>query len=148
MPPFEKFIWLICRYDNIKKEYCLSDEIQISDDVKKSFAGLFGNYTAVNEFNGGKEKVLVYGLGNMFFRNEKKINERYYIEAFIDNKKSGYYAGKKVFKANKLIKQYQYDKILVMIYDRNECTKISRQLVCELGVDAEKIEMGYQTYSV
>lgn len=141
------------RYDvetdcNIKKEYCLSDEIQISDDVKKSFAGLFGNYTAVNEFNGEKEKVLVYGLGNMFFRNEKKINERYYIEAFIDNKKSGYYAGKKVFKANKLIKQYQYDKILVMIYDRNECTKISRQLVCELGVDAEKIEMGYQTYSV
>ena len=76
----------------------------------------------------------------------KKINDSYYIEAFIDNKKPGYYAGKKVFKANKLIKQYQYDKILVMIYDRNECAKIRKQLVYELGVDAEKIEMGYQKY--
>lgn len=141
------------RYDveidrNIKKEYRLSDEIQISHDVERSFAGLFGSYTAVNEYSREKEKILVYGLGRMFFRNEKKINESYYIEAFIDNKKPGYYAGKKVFKANKLVKQYQYDKILVMIYDRNECAKISKQLVCELGVDVEKIEMGYKKYSV
>ena len=65
------------RYDveidqDIKKEYRLSDEIQISNDVKKSFASLFGSYTAVNEYSTGKEKILVYGLGNMFFRNEKK----------------------------------------------------------------------------
>ena len=92
--------------------------------------------------------LALFALILVLYQIVKEINENYYIEAFIDNKKPGYYAGKKVFKANKLIKQYQYDKILVMIYDRNECAKISKQLVCELGVNAEKIEMGYIQYTV
>ena len=89
--------------DNLVKDsYKLVDKIELTEEVKKAFAGLFGSYTAVTSYSEDKEKIIVYGLGNFFISNEKSINENYFIECFIDNSKTGYYAGKKIFKAKEI----------------------------------------------
>ena len=130
---------------NIKEDFCLIDDIKILDEVKEAFAALFGSYTAVNKLGKEKEKIIVYGLGNLFIRNEKCINNKYYIEAFIDNIKTGYFAGKPIIKGKDIGTFYNgYSKILIMIQDINESLKVSRELVCRYGVPAERIEVGAQ----
>lgn len=132
----------------LKEQFDLPDEIDFSSIVKTRFAGLYGygSYTAVNEYAAEKEKAIVYGLGNFFSRNEKNINENYYIDAFIDNGKKGYYAGKRIVKAKDAGKIVGNDAILIMIQDINECMKAVRELVCQYGIDAGRIKLGCQYY--
>lgn len=70
-----------------------------------------------------KENVLVYGLGNFFKEYEKDINYDFNIAAFIDQKKKGWYAGKKILKLED-VKYYDYDKIIIMVQSIQECIKI------------------------
>jgi len=133
--------------DNLVKDsYKLVDKIELTEEVKKAFAGLFGSYTAVTSYSEDKEKIIVYGLGNFFISNEKSINENYFIECFIDNSKTGYYAGKRIFKAKEIGKISDISKILIMIQDINECMKVCRELVSKYRVAIEKIELGCQYY--
>ncbi len=117
-----------------KGDFFLPDLPEISNEVEKAFAPLFGNYTAVNDDSENeKESVLIYGLGNCFHKKEEELNERYHIRAFIDNRKKGYYAGKKIIKP-KDIRAYAFDKILVEIKNIGECITVVQSLVKELEV--------------
>lgn len=127
-----------------KTVFELPDKVEVYNSTKMAFADLYGNYTAVNLEDDSKEKVLVYGLGNFFKQHEKEINESYYIEAFIDQKKQGWYAGKKIMRVQDAV-LYQYDKILVMIRDIQECINVSKNLVLK-GVPADKILLGNSLY--
>ena len=66
-------------------------------EIKEAFAPICGSYTVLNE-DSNKEKVYVYGCGYFFRKEEKKINDSFYIEAIIDQYKCGYRAGKKIIK--------------------------------------------------
>ncbi|WP_300565874.1 FkbM family methyltransferase [uncultured Acetatifactor sp.] len=132
----------------VKDSYELADKIELTAEVKEAFAGLFGSYTAVNSYSEDKEKIIVYGLGNFFISNEKSINENYFIECFIDNLKTGYYAGKKIFKAKEIGRIGDISKILIMIQDINECMKVCKELVGKYGIAIEKIELGCQYYGI
>ena len=112
--------------DSVKDFYKLNDRIEILDQVKNAFAGLHGSYTAMDRCRGDKEKILVYGLGNFFISNERSINEKYFIEGFIDNAKTGYYAGRKIIRVKDMDKLGDFSKILIMVQDINECMKMSR----------------------
>lgn len=115
-----------------KKEFCLPDNIGFLDETKKAFVSEFGGYTAISKEDGIKEKVLIYGLGSFYVQNEKKINEKYYVEAFIDTWKRGWFAGKKILKLND-IEKYRYDKIIVMIRDVQECKKVMETLTKKIS---------------
>lgn len=130
----------------VKESYRLPDEIEISDLVKEAFADLYGSYTAVNRDKDSKEKIIVYGLGNFFISNEGKINKDYFIDGFIDNAKTGYYAGKRIVKARDIEKLGNINKILIMVQDINECMKICKELVSKYRIAEEKIELGCQSY--
>lgn len=127
-----------------KKIFDLPDEIEIADDTIKAFASLYGSYTAINFDEKAKEKILVYGLGNFYLRNEQKICEEYHVKAFIDRGKHGWFAGKQIIKKEEIDK-YTYDRILVMIQNGKDCLDVEKQLIAA-QIDPEKIWIGHNLY--
>lgn len=126
------------------KIYRLPDKIEIKNKTVEAFTPLFGSYTAINENDGKRQKILVYGLGNFYFLNEQDICEKYEIEAFIDQRKSGWFAGKRIIKRGE-IEYYMYDRILIMIQNVMECMKVVKELEIQ-GIRTEKILIGHDLY--
>jgi len=123
-----------------KRRYNLPDKISIIDSIIKSFASLYGNYTGANSDN-SKKHILVYGLGNFFAQNEKYVNDNYYIEAFVDKGKAGYFAGKNIIKPED-IELYQYEKIIIMLQNVQECLIVAKMLRYKYSIDYRKIIFG------
>lgn len=129
---------------DIVEDFIFPNDVVILESTKKAFLKLFGHYTAVRQKDISKEKVLIYGLGNYFFQNENAINEAYKIVSFIDQRKHGWFAGKKIIKINE-VQQYEYDKIIIMIMNIQECINISKKLISQ-GISYEKIYLGHSFY--
>jgi GR25 family glycosyltransferase involved in LPS biosynthesis len=127
----------VCKFE-------LPDHVMTRNEVSLAFASLYGSYTAVNQ-DTSKKKILIYGLGNYFKANEKYINDNFYIEAFIDKAKDGYYAGKKIIKISQ-VNTYQYDAIIIMLQDIQECLKVAEMLREEWNVAVDKILIGGGKY--
>lgn len=130
--------------DDLKETFVLPDNTDILEKTKKAFAPYFGSYTSINQEKELKEKILVYGFGNFYLQNEKEINEKYYVEAFIDSNKEGWFAGKKIIKIQE-IRQYKYNRILIMVQNIQECMNITRRLI-SIGVSTQKILLGHNFY--
>ena len=130
--------------DGLSSEFFLPDKLDILDSTKSAFAELYGSYTAVNKDNLNKENILVYGLGNFYFQNEKAVNEEYYIQAFIDKNKKGWFGGKKIICIDE-ISNYDYKKILIMVQDIKECINIIKELI-HLNIDINHIILGHSLY--
>lgn len=128
-----------------RRKYILPDDISIWDNTIKALTSLFGNYTALNK-DTSKPHVLIYGAGNFFKKNEKYINDKYYIEAFIDASKEGYLAGRKIIKASE-INTYDCDKVIIMIQSIQECLKIAKELTSKYGVSHKDISFGIEIVS-
>lgn len=126
--------------DSVGRKFLFPDKIDDLPRPIKDFATLFGSYTAINSDDISKERVLVYGLGKFFARNEKAVNEKYNIAAFVDRRKRGWYAGQKIIKIDE-IKDYTYDKVLIMIEDIQECINIKNELA-DHEVNPEHILIG------
>jgi hypothetical protein len=128
------------------RNFVLPEDAKFGDKEALAFASLYGSYTAVNH-DTSKKKVLIYGLGNYFKVNEKYINDNYYIEAFIDKAKEGYYAGKKIIKLEQM-KEYNYDAIVIMVQNIQESLNIAKMLryECYVPVDSILIGGGYATW--
>jgi hypothetical protein len=122
------------------KEFVLQDEVEFDDKEVLAFASFYGSYTVVN-YDTSKKKVLIYGLGNYFKANEKYINDNYYIEAFIDKVKDGYYAGKRIIKSSQ-IEEYDYDAIVIMIQNIQESLNIAKMLRDKFDIPASRILIG------
>lgn len=127
-----------------KKDFLFPDNIDILFETKKEFAGLYGNYTAVNTENIIKENILIYGLGEFYGCYEQEINIEYNIAAFIDRQKKGWYAGKKIIHLSEISK-YRYDNILIMVQDIQECINVSKELIND-NIDVKRIVLGHNKY--
>ena len=130
--------------EEVKEKFELPDEVAVLENTKEIFTKLYGSYTAVEKATGIKENVLIYGLGKFFFQNEKEINEKYYIKAFIDKNHKGWFAGRKIIQTNE-IEQYEYDKIIIMVWDIGECLNIAKELL-NRKVSCEKLVLGHNYY--
>jgi FkbM family methyltransferase len=129
--------------DDIKgdsKQFELPDITNVKTKVKIAFAKLYGCCTAVAEPDETKEKVLIYGVGNCYRKYEKELNQKYNVVTFIDRKKRGWYAGKKIISLHE-ISEYTYDKIIIMIQNIQECMNIAKKLINEYDVNFNKIEL-------
>jgi FkbM family methyltransferase len=120
--------------------FVLPENAKVGDKEALSVASLCGSYTAANH-EISKKKVLIYGLGNYFKANEKYINDNFYIEAFIDKAKDGYYAGKRIIKIEQ-IKECNYDVIVIMVQNIQESLNIAKTLRHECNVPVDKILIG------
>ena len=127
-----------------KKIFNLPDKIDFREEVVEAFAPLCGSYTAICQKDISKKNILVYGLGKFFLQNEQKVNIEYNIEAFIDQYKKGWFAGKRIIKMNE-IKNYQYDKILIMVKNSQECINIVHKLM-DQSIDYTKLIIGIGCY--
>ncbi len=136
--------WDVQMESEARENFRLPDEVTILNDTIKAFTPLFGSYTAINCEESAREKVLVYGLGNFYLRNEQKICAEYYVKAFIDRRKHGWFAGKRIIKKDK-IEQYTYDRILIMIQDDKDSLEVEKQLITE-RIDPAKILIGKELY--
>lgn len=125
-------------------EFVFPDDITILDSTIEAFAELHGSYTAVSHEKNFKENVLVYGLGNFFREYEKDINYDFNIVAFIDQKKKGWYAGKRILKPED-VEHYDYDKIIIMVQSVQECIKIINNLI-DNGIGYTSIMLGHSMY--
>lgn len=128
-----------------KKIFSLPDTVNVLEETVEAFTPLFGSYTAINTKD-NKEKILVYGVGNYFIKNEKLINQDYYIEKFVDKSKRGYFAGKEIITPDK-IKGCCYKEIVIMIQDETEAIKVIHDLTDHYGIQRDKIELGTAKYS-
>lgn len=124
--------------------FILPENLEIFQSTEKAFMSLFGNYTAFNTKNISKENIIIYGLGNFFYRYEQQINEAYCIVAFIDKRKEGWFAGKRIITIND-IEQFVYNKIIIMIENIEECTYVAKELINK-KIKAEQIVLGYDIY--
>lgn len=127
-------------------EFAFPDDITILESTKEAFVELQGSYTAVSQEKNFKENVLIYGLGNFFKENEKNINHKFNIVAFIDRKKKGWYAGKKVLKLED-VRHYDYDKIIIMVQSIQECIKILKDMLGN-GIKYTSIMLGISMYGM
>ena len=130
--------------EEVIEKYELPDEVIVLENTKEVFTKLYGSYTAVEKEAGNKEKVLIYGLGQFFFQNEKAINEKYHISAFIDKNQKGWFAGRKIIWLDE-IEQYEYAKIIIMVWDIEECLKIVKELL-KRKISCEKLVLGHNFY--
>lgn len=130
-----------------QKKFCLPDEIRILDETKRAFASLYGSYTAINKYDSNRKKVVVYGIGNFFKRNEKQVNEEYYIEKFIDRNKKGYFAGKQIIKLEE-IEKYEFEKLIIMIQSKTESEKIAKNIIMNHNIPEDKIELGCLKFEI
>lgn len=130
--------------NDLLTEFFLPDRIEILDTTRNAVVDLFGSYTALNKKAINKENAIIYGLGNFYLQNEKAINEKYYIQAFIDNKKRGWFGGKKIVCMSE-ISNYNYEKIIIMVQDIQECIGIIKELI-SLNIDIEHIILGHSLY--
>lgn len=126
--------------DEGRKEFHLPDKIALLNETKQAFASLHGSYTAANEDADTKERIVIYGAGNFYLENEKRINEDCFIECFIDQNKKGYFAGKKIICLDE-INDYEFEKIIVMVRDETVCANIV-SVIKSYGIPEEKIEIG------
>ena len=121
-----------------RSAFRLPDSAEVLKNTVEAFAELYGSYTSINT-DRSKANVIIYGLGNFFMQNEKYLNENYYIRAFMDRAKSGYFAGRKIIQGSE-VRAYQYDKIIIMIQDVLECKKIKNMLKTKKESTNEKIQ--------
>lgn len=129
-----------CMNEDIK-EFVFPDNIDFLHETKVAFASLYGSYAAVSSEDETKGNILVYGVGNFYIKNEKKITEKYNIKAYIDKGKRGWFAGKKIIKLDE-IKNYIYDYIVIMLQNLQECGNVTKELM-KCGIDSEKIILGH-----
>lgn len=125
-------------------KFRLPDKINLLSTTEEAFVDLYGSFTAVNKRDDSKENVLIYGVGNFYLHNERDINKKYNIEAFIDKRKKGWFAGKKIISIKKIL-QYNYSKIIIMIQDIQECINVVKILIKE-GILAEQIILGHSIF--
>ncbi len=130
--------------EDLSMKFILPDKIEILDTTKIAFADLYGSYTAINKKDKIKKCILVYGLGNFYLQNEKYINKEYYIEAFVDRKKKGWFGGKRILPLNE-IKNYNYEKIIIMIQDIQECFDVIKEMIY-LNIEMKKVILGHSLY--
>lgn len=130
--------------DGRESDFSLPCNLNIFHTTEYAFADLYGNYTAASVRNYAKRNVVVYGLGNFFKENERNINHDFNIVAFIDQKKKGWYAGKKILKLED-VKHYGYDKIIIMVQSVQECIKIIKDLICN-SIEYTSIMLGHSMY--
>ncbi len=128
----------------VKSEFNLPDKIEMLQTTKEAFANVYGSHTAVNDGETTKENVIIYGLGKFFDQYEKEINEKYFIRAFSDRRKKGWYAGKKIISLSEM-KDYSFDKVIVMVQNIHQCFQVSRELLAQ-GVNADQIILGHSLY--
>lgn len=127
------------------EEFSLLDIVGFQSEIKEAFAPLYGSYTAISEKDNDKEIILVYGVGGFFKRNEKELNQNYYIEKFVDRFKKGYYAGRKIIRPDQ-IKNCEFKKIVIMIQDEREALIIAKDIINKYDVAEEKVELGNKLY--
>lgn len=128
--------------DEERKNFYLPDKVDILDETKKAFASLYGSYTAISNISSEKKSILVYGAGEFYLKNEKRINENYYVEKFVDKYKKGFLAGREIIRPDE-IRNCLFHKLLIMIGDRNEAVNVKHFLEKEYGVSEEKIQIGF-----
>ncbi|MBE5876029.1 MAG: glycosyltransferase family 2 protein [Lachnospiraceae bacterium] len=130
--------------DEDKENFDLPDEIAISEDVKCAFPSLFNGVYHGKE-DALKKTAIVYGLGNYYKKYECEIVNKYNVRMYIDKRKNGFYAGKKIGKIGDLVKE-QYDFVLLMIADVCEAMKVGRELHENYGISWGKIALGYEIF--
>ena len=133
--------------DEKKHDFCLPDNIGFLNETIKAFIPLHGSYTALNRQTADRSRVLVYGLGNFYLKNEKQISHEYYVDKFIDRSKKGYFAGKEIIKLRQL-EQCSFDKIIIMLQDEKENNKVAYDISKNYGVPEENIISGISKYDV
>lgn len=126
--------------DGLQEKFELPDRVCFLEATKRAFADLYGSYSALDSLV-SKEPVLIYGLGNYYLENEKEINNIYDVEAFIDRRKEGWFAGKEIICLND-VNKYPIEKIIIMIRDIKESIDAAKTLI-ELGVNNKRIIFGH-----
>ena len=94
------------------------------------------------------KKILVFGIGGYFRKNEKAIKEEYEVIGYIDNYKNGeFYEGKVIIKPEQ-IREYEekYDEIVIMLEKVSLNMEVVRQLLYHQFADADKIKIGLAKY--
>lgn len=131
--------------DEKKHDFCLPENIDFLSETIEAFIPLHGSYTALNKQAAGRSRILIYGLGNFYLKNEKQINQEYYVDKFIDRSKKDYFAGKEIVKLRQ-INQCNFDKIIIMIQDEKENNRVANDITINYGVPEEKVVSGILRY--
>ncbi|MBQ9926407.1 MAG: hypothetical protein IJO65_00390 [Lachnospiraceae bacterium] len=132
------------RYDtdelqkNVPESWIWPEKINFEEEVRKAYVNFFGSGLIFSEYDSKKNDVLIYGLGNCFHDNEKEIVGKYNVVAIIDSYKRGWFAGKRIIEPAQIDK-FQYDSIIIMLYDEEECKKIAENLEEKYNVPKDKI---------
>lgn len=127
-----------------KRNFNLPINLDILHTTESAFADLYGSFTATSVKDTSKENVLIYGLGSFFDKYEREINNNYNIVALIDQRKKGWYAGKRIIGLNN-VKNYDYDKVIIMVQSIQQCIQIVKSMISN-GIQSASIILGHNLY--
>lgn len=121
-------------------EFLLSDKLEVDQDIRNRF--IFGNPIVQNHGSEDmRKRVLVYGIGQSFFENERKMGELFRVSALADRHKKGNVDGYEIVKPQNIGK-FAYDYVVIMNKDFELALGIAKELMKEYEVKAEKIKLG------
>lgn len=119
---FNKIIDSECRFP---------EKVEIDVRVSMEFAKLYGSQIAL-ELDDKKENILVWGCGDYLKEHVDDVAKEFNVLSFVDKKRKGYFAGIPITTKDK-IKEFKYDKILIMAESDDACSSIKKDLY-NLGV--------------
>ncbi len=145
-----------CGYqpDSVKKErveienliVSFPARIEFEEHIIKGYAELYGSYAVLDDKSETKkEKVLVWGIGYFYKNKEKELVQKYDILAYVDSYQKGYFAGKKILRPKEIGNQ-EFDKIILMVKNRNTQEVMVEQLQNEFNILKEKIVIGTEIF--
>lgn len=98
---------------------------------------------SLNNNDNEKEHIIVFGLGNFYKNYEEQINDKYIVDAYIDNgKEEKVYKGKDIIQSRK-IQKYVDIKILIMLHSIQQCIDVAKELITAHNVNFENILLGH-----
>lgn len=125
--------------ENIVDKFKLQDFKGFDNNVELAYVEVFGGYTAIND-DMKKPHVIVYGIGRNWLQIEKEVNDSYWVEAFVDRNKSGFFAGKKILSIDE-ISDYDNPFIIISLKDIKEANLVKKMLIRDVGMKNNQIRI-------
>lgn len=113
-------------------------ELEIKEYILRAFCESHASIMGIQKYNHKKSNVILYGVGGCFHKYENVMAKKYNVIALVDIRREGYYAGKKIINP-KSIKEYEVDKIIIMLNDFEEIEEVKRLLTKNYNIAEEKI---------
>ena len=127
--------------DGTNRNYVFPETTEYIEEIEIAFEKFENSSYARTQGDESKKHILVYGAGYYFKLCENYLYDNYYIEAIIDQNKTGYYGEVPIISIDKII-DYEQLPVVIMLMDEKLCGEIADMLKIRCNLPSDQIIRG------